>query len=298
MTAVLNIKKFNKKDLSKKDFDYLEQHNLRDQNYQAKDNIDPERKHLDRVLIEKTKIKDLYDDPKSKSNSLLMCGFVFDFQDLPEEEKGENFNVEKHFELIQGYLEDIGLTKEYDYNASFHGSESSPHFHIDVICKSKITGTFNFNDWLNKKTGDVLMKNGKPEYEKERKGSKWVLKLDSEGNPIPKRNRINGVAELQTKWGSWLEGIKSRYTNKKDISGNLFSFPNGIYRKFSKEQKDQLDYIREAVRDRKLARAENNFSKFKKITEYIKKQALSLLDIALDIDDGIDQKKNKHIGIK
>lgn len=72
---------------------------------------------------------------------------IFDHQDLTEEER-EAFDVIKHKQLIESYLESANIPQHFKIlSFVYHADEKNPHYHVIFSGLDKQTGAFGVNEF-------------------------------------------------------------------------------------------------------------------------------------------------------
>lgn len=244
-------------------------------------------------------IKEIKSTPH-RENGVGAFEMVFDFQDLTEEDR-EVFDVLKHKQLIESYLESIGVSQRFKIlSFVYHTDEfaGNPHFHIVFSGIDKKSGTFGVNEFFNpkSKTSEIETdKDGNVIYLIENRGKqKGLPKLDANGNKIPKLKKIarNGTQWLQDTWSEHLAITKSGYFHMKEFT-SVLNFSKGVWRRFDKKTKERVLLIREAEKMRIQAIKNEDGETVEEIESFMREEVAQLLQIAQDIqiEIGIERKQ-------
>jgi hypothetical protein len=235
-----------------------------------------------------------------RENGVGAFEMVFDFQDLIEEER-EAFDVIKHKQLIENYLESANIPQHFKIlSFVYHADEfaGNPHFHIIFSGIDKQTGTFGVNEFFNPKATSTEIetdKDGNAIYLIENRGKrKGLPKLDADGNKIPKLKKIsrNGTQWLQDTWSEHLTASGSKYFNMKEFT-SVLNFTKGVWRRFDKETKERVLLIREVEKERiKAIRDDDNETRIE-IEAFMREEVITVLQIAqeIQIDIAIERKQ-------
>jgi hypothetical protein len=206
-------------------------------------------------------MKELYNQAKRK-DSLIAVNLVFDFKLLTDDQK-QNFDIERHAELIQGFLKEIGLSTEHELlGLAYHGTEMNPHYHALISGKNR-EGRFKLNDFLNPK------------------------------NDKGYRSKQN-MYDLQEKWGAYLK--EHTYYKHKKKYPSVISWSDRVWRLFTNEQRSKSYELRQAEQNYHEAREQKDDPKIiKRLKNFIMDQLSDLMDVALDLDDDMyhEQKRKK-----
>lgn len=246
-------------------------------------------------------IKEIKNTPH-RENGVGAFEMVFDFQDLTEEES-EVFDVIKHKQLIENYLESANISQHFKIlSFVYHSDEKNPHYHIIFSGLNKKTGTFGVNEFFNPKAISTEIqtdKDGNTIYLIENRGKrKGLPKLDANGNKVPKLKKIarNGTQWLQDTWSEHLTTSNSGYFNMKEFT-SVLNFTKGVWRRFDKETKDRILLIREAEKMRIQAIRDDDNETLIEIEAFMREEVSTVLHIAQDIqiEIGIERKQKGRI---
>ena len=190
-------------------------------------------------------IKQQQKDTKTRKNGVGSFSLVFDFK----EQNKAAFDTQTHNELIEQYLQDIGLLARFELlEFVWHLDEKSIHCHLLFSGFDKIQEKFAVNDYFSPKgePEPIRDKDGNVIYKKIANGKdrgKFELK-DGEKVPKMEAKRRNGTQWLQDEYSAYLEHNEFIYSNKKEFS-SMLQFPNGIWRNFDEKTKDAIYYFRD-----------------------------------------------------
>ena len=322
MTAVLRFQKRNFSDtitskgtergINNGSLIALKKHNEREELSQSMEvkskratNIDSSLSHHNRYY-EKMKYSDIQEikDTPHRSNTSGAFELVFDFQDLTEDERN-NFDPQKHKELIEEYLKEIGISENFK-RLSFvlHlKDEKNPHYHIIFSGINKQTNSFDINNFFNPKIkGEAKKdKNNNPIYQVENRGKKkGQLKLDSDGNKIIKYDytRRNGTQYLQDTWSEHLTKSKNtNYSNKKQFI-SILGFSDYVWYRFNEQTKQRVYLIRETDTERHKALLDEDYDTAMELEEFMRSEVEKVLDIALFIQQDIAAERKNSLKLK
>ncbi len=234
-----------------------------------------------------------------RDNGVGAFEFVFDFQDLTEEER-EEFDIIKHKLLIEEYLKSIGADRFKILSTAYHADEKNPHFHIIFSGIDKESKKFGVNEFFNpKEKGEVAKdKEDNVIYLIENRGKrKGLPMLDEQGNKIPKQKttRRNGTQWLQNTWSDFLEGSGTGFSNKKEFT-SVLSFSKGVWRRFDNKTKQRILLVREAEKMRIKAIKEESYDEVQEIESFMRNEVNEILNISQDIqvDIAIERKNTQR----
>lgn len=245
-------------------------------------------------------IKEIKSTPH-RENGVGAFEMVFDFQDLTEEER-EVFDVLKHKQLIEGYLESLGVSQRFKIlSFVYHADEKNPHFHIVFSGIDTQSGTFGVNEFFNpiSTTSEIETdQDGNVIYLIENRGKrKGLPKLDADGNKIPKLKKTarNGTQWLQDTWSEYLAITKSGYFNMKEFT-SVLNFSDGVWRRFDKKTIARIYLFREAEKMRIQAIKNEESETVEEIESFMREEVAQLLQIAQDIqvEIGIERKQKER----
>ena len=190
-------------------------------------------------------IKQQQKETNTRKNGVGSFSLVFDFK----EQDTHKFDTQAHNELINQYLESIGLLERFELlEFIWHFDEKSIHCHLLFSGYDQLHNKFAVNDFFSPKgepepmkdnQGNVIYKkiaNGKNRGEFELKNGQRVPKMEAK--------RRNGTQWLQDEFSAYLEQNDFIYSNKKEFS-SMLQFPNGIWRSFDEATKEAVYYFRD-----------------------------------------------------
>ena len=322
MTAVLRFQKRNfsdnitskgtEKGINNGSLIALKKHNERQELCQSMEvkskratNIDTSLSHHN-IYYEKMKYSDIQEikDTPHRANTSGVFELVFDFQDLTEEESS-NFDPQKHKELIEEYLKEIGISENFKrLSFVYHKDEKNPHYHLIYSGINKQSNTFDINNYFNPKIKGEAQRdeNNNLIYQVENRGKrKGLPKLDSDGNKIIKYDytRRNGTQYLQDTWSDHLTKSKNtNYSNKKQFI-SILGFSDSIFHRFSEQTKQRVYLIRETDTERNKALLDGNYDTAKELEEFMRSEIEKVLDIAQDIqmEIAVERKNSQKLKI-
>ena len=279
----------------------LAKHNHRTEirnNYEHKinagSNIDESKSQLNVYIKKMTSddINKIKEQAKTASkNVAAVFSLVFDFKD----EEPEGFDVEKHTELIELYLERSGISEEYEMiDLCFHGDEiANSHFHATFSGYSKTQNKFNINSFFEPELGvPILDKDGEIIYKKHNRGKlKGQFMLDDEGEQIPKRQKLSATQFFQDTWEEFLEEEAPNYQHDRDFA-SFFYYTKGIYMKFSPEEKERINVVREAERNYHKLLRDGYEAEALEIKGFILSEFADLNGYALDVAHEMFEEKH------
>lgn len=260
----------------------LMKHNIREElntSHEVKSkratNIDEEKSkynHYFKKLTHK-KIDTLKSLPYKKSDTVGAFQMVFDFQDLPVEERNKFYN-EKYSKnkanLVLSFLKEQNILEEFELlEIVLHNDEKNPHFHLCFSAFSNSKSKFAYNEFFSPIIDNqpVLDKSGNNVFKKINRGkNKGKYELDEQGEKILKTNPIRKsiLQNLQNSFNDFLIKNQTPYRNKKEFT-SLLQFPKSVWHNFPDSLKQKIYDIREKERIMNMLRKKQNKSEYEKV---------------------------------
>jgi hypothetical protein len=291
----------------RKELDFTQETKFIKSKHSNNDNIDLSRSK-DNIYYKNLTpeaVKNLEKKQKRK-NGVGAFSMVFDFQDL-RQNTIENFgkivegknksNAQVFKKLIEEFLKEQGISERFEMlEMVLHLDEKNPHYHILFSAWDNKKNDWGYNEFFSPKGEPQIVKDKKGEiiYLKENRGkNRGKFKLDSNGNKIPKTERIrkSKVQDFQNAWGEFLEKkTKNQISNKKEFS-SMLSYTNSVYREFTKEQKEKLEELRKKEKQYYSSTPEQQ----QKNKNIFLRELAEFNSIALEVSKKVQSKKiNKY----